>query len=192
MKKLIIVIVLIAALGAGFYWRDSIRGVLGGAATPAAPQTGSGATPEAIAEIAQYEYSKGYRNEAYGFTFRYPADFTVTSMPIDGGDVVLVQNTKKNIGVQILITGTEEGVSEVTEADIKASLPELLVQDSQPLLLGEDGSSGKGLAFVSDNESFGGKSREVWFVYGGYLYQISTYAELDEFLKGLFATWQFE
>lgn len=45
--------------------------------------------------------------------------------------------------------------------------------------------------FQSDNPAFDGASREVWFVYNDYLYQISAYAEFDEFLKELFGTWQF-
>ncbi len=44
---------------------------------------------------------------------------------------------------------------------------------------------------MSDNPAFAGASREVWFVFNTNLYQISTYTEFDELLKGLFGTWQF-
>jgi hypothetical protein len=48
-----------------------------------------------------------------------------------------------------------------------------------------------GLAFVSDNEAFGGRSREVWFVYDGYLYQISTYLGMDQLVQNVLASWTF-
>jgi len=90
--------------------------------------------------------------------------------------------------------------TDITEAMIHSDIPELKISDAQELLIGE---GRKGLAFMSDNPAFcaspepcvkegNGKSREVWFVFGGNLYQISTYAEQDEFLKRLFGTWQFK
>jgi len=55
----------------------------------------------------------------------------------------------------------------------------------------EIGPNRKGIAFLSDNPNFGGRSRDVWFVYKKELYQITTYAEQDEFLKKMFSTWVF-
>ena len=55
----------------------------------------------------------------------------------------------------------------------------------------EIGNNYKGVAFRSDNAAFDGDSREVWFVFKGNLFQISTYARLDPLLKAMFATWKF-
>jgi len=58
----------------------------------------------------------------------------------------------------------------------------------QPVEIGDDYT---GVAFRSDNPAFGGASREVWFVFHGNLYQISTYEHLDSLLQTMFSTWKF-
>jgi hypothetical protein len=92
--------------------------------------------------------------------------------------------------VQILISEFDEPGSVLTTDRIKQDIPDMDIRDSQLILLGEQ--SGQGVAFLSDNESFAGNSREVWFVYKGKLYQISTYARLDPLLQSILATWKFE
>ena len=150
----------------------------------------SGAAPEAIAEISKYQYTETYLQPDYNFSFKYPKDFMVSQMPDgSGGEVVLVQNILKNIGIQILITENDEPDSDITEAVINESITDLKISEPQEVLIG---LNRKGLAFKSDNSAFGGASREVWFIYGGNIYQISTYAEFDGFLQGLFGTWEFE
>ena len=36
-----------------------------------------------------------------------------------------------------------------------------------------------------------GDTREVWFIHGGYLYEVTTYKELDIWLAGIMRTWKF-
>ena len=36
-----------------------------------------------------------------------------------------------------------------------------------------------------------GDTREVWFTHGGYLYEVTTYKELDPWLSGIMASWKF-
>jgi hypothetical protein len=76
----------------------------------------------------------------------------------------------------------------MTAERIRADIPDMVIVDTETVEIGTDRM---GLAFKSDNEAFDSASREVWFVFGGYLYQISTYERLDPVLKELFATWQF-
>jgi len=144
--------------------------------------------PEAIAEISNYQYTETYNQPIYGFSFKYPKAFAVSEISSNGSKVILVQNTLKNIGVQIVISPFDGADSDITEAFIKSELPDLKISEPREVLVG---SGRKGLAFMSDNAAFGGKSREVWFVFNNNLYQISAYAELDGFLKGLFGTWKF-
>lgn len=156
---------------------------------PASASNGaSGATPAAIAEIPTYQYTETYTSPTYKFTFKYPKDFTIQEIPTDTGETIIVQNIPMKIGVQIVISKFDGPDIDLTQDYIQTQVPDMKITESQELLVG---ANRKGLAFLSDNENFGGKSREVWFVYGGNLYQISTYAELDPFLKGLFGTWQF-
>jgi hypothetical protein len=182
MKKTFIIIIVIVILGGVLYLSKGFF------ADKEDVLDNSGATAEAIAEIASYNYSETFTSMGKDFSFKYPASFTVQVVPQDSGEVILVQDIKTSIGAQIVITPFEGGDIDITPELIRESVPDMEVSDPQEVLIGVNR---KGLAFKSDNESFGGKSRDVWFVYKGKLYQITTYEELDEFLKGVFSTWSF-
>lgn len=150
----------------------------------------SAATPDAVAAIASYQYTQTYVDPTYGFSFQYPDGFTVTTVPSSGegqGDTILVESEDKKVGIQMILSPYGSDV-DITAALVQADIPNMKVSDPQTV---EIGMSRRGLAFRSDNPAFGGQSREVWFVFEGTLYQISTYAAYDEFLKGLFGTWKF-
>ena len=150
----------------------------------------STSTPDVAAIISSYQYTQEYSDSSYRFSFKYPEGFTVTVVPSaeEGqGETVLIESSDNKVGVQIIISpyGSD---ADITAEMIARDIPELKISDAQPV---EIGPSRKGLAFMSDNPAFSGKSREVWFVFNKNLYQISTYAENDEFLKKMFSTWQF-
>ena len=148
----------------------------------------SGVSKEEISKINTYTYGHTYTNAKYGFSFRHPENFTVTEIPLEGSTAVIVQDVTNSIGVQIVITETGESDVDITADMVKAELPNVKVADEQEVNIGV---GRKGVAFVSNNEQFGGDSREVWFFFRGNMYQISTYAELDKYLQGIFATWEF-
>ncbi len=139
-------------------------------------------------EIKNYEYTETYTSKKYRFTFNYPKEFHVSEIPTGDQDVILIQNPNKEVGAQILVSIAQEDV-DLTADVIRKDLPDIEIGSPQKVEVGENR---KGLSFVSDNENFGGKSREVWFIYDGNLYQISTYYEFDDFLKGLFKSWKFQ
>jgi hypothetical protein len=118
-----------------------------------------------------------------------PADFKAQELPgeLESGQTIVLQNAKGD-GVQIYITKYPEDLHELTGDNVRIAIPDMRVVQDQVVEIGEDY---KGVAFMSDNEAFGGASREVWFVFHGYLFQISTYARLDPLLKSMFATWHF-
>lgn len=149
----------------------------------------SEATPKILAEIKTYEYTQTYSDSTYRFSFKHPQGFTVTQLSGTGGDetILLIQSSDKKVGIQAVISPYGEDV-DITAALIRAQLPNIKIDDAQTV---EVGASRLGVAFMSDSQAFGGKSREVWFVWNKNLYQISTYAEYDEFLKKMFSTWQF-
>ena len=41
------------------------------------------------------------------------------------------------------------------------------------------------------NNSIMGDTREVWFIHGGFLYEVTTYKEFDTWLAGIMQTWKF-
>lgn len=193
MKKILvsIIILIILAGGAYFGWNRSIVDGDKGSdlVTDKTAKTGLSAGPEALAKIAGYRYTEEYTNPDYDFSFKYPSGFTVSSLPNEGNEIIIVQNTAENIGIQIVISSFLGNDMDITAEYIRSQIPDLKISEAQEVLVG---ANRKGLAFLSDNEVFGGSSREVWFVWNGNLYQISTYAEMDGFLKGLFSTWQFK
>ena len=36
-----------------------------------------------------------------------------------------------------------------------------------------------------------GHTREVWFIHNGFLYEVTTYKEIDEWLGSIMQTWKF-
>ncbi|MDO8566999.1 MAG: hypothetical protein Q7R58_02505 [bacterium] len=191
MKKLTLLILLLILSILYFTFRSAPLPDPRGASVDVSAPILSGATPEILAGIHVYEYTQTYVNSASRFSFKHPQGFTVTTLPAAGGDeaetILLIESSDKKVGIQILISPYGADV-DITAALIRADLPNIQIDNPQTV---EIGSNSLGLAFLSDSQAFGGKSREVWFVFNGNLYQISTYAEYDEFLKGLFGTWQF-
>jgi len=129
-----------------------------------------------------------FESNKFGFSLKYPSYFQVGQFSEGESEVYLFQRAEKAQGIQIYITPLDE-TFDMTKARILKDIPDMDVREEQVVDLGE--VSGKGLAFLSDNEAFGGNSREVWFVYKNNLYQISTYASLDTLLREVLNTWQF-
>jgi hypothetical protein len=178
MKKILITIIVLVVLLVGGYWayRFFLAPVAG------APAAGT-STPTLV---------QNYTNSTYHFSLKMPEGYEVQDLPsADGtGETIVLANTAGD-GIQIVISPFDEdtgGGYTLTKERILQDVPDLEIQQEQPLDVGDNYH---GLAFLSNNPSFGGASREVWFVYQGNLYQISTYARLDDTLKAIFATWQF-
>jgi hypothetical protein len=175
------IIVVAVALGAWFLLKDGVP--LGfGEIRPSKLNSGTGS----------YEgppLSADYTNSIYGFSLDTPEGFTVGELPKDenGAQTILIQNTAGE-GIQIFITPFPDDRRVLTEADIRADIPDMQIRNVENVEIGPDHL---GVAFLSDNEAFGGDSREVWFVYRGNLYQISTYTRLDSLLQAMFSTWKF-
>ncbi|MGB4076331.1 MAG: hypothetical protein WBK28_01335 [Minisyncoccia bacterium] len=130
-----------------------------------------------------------YRNEIFHFTIAIPEGFTVGELPPDenGGTAIVLQN-EKGEGIQIYVVSAGETAKILTAEDIRRTIPDMAVENPEVVEIGREYS---GVAFISNNEAYEGRSREVWFYFKGNLYQISTYARLDTLLKAMFATWTF-
>jgi hypothetical protein len=89
--------------------------------------------------------------------------------------------------VQIVITPYGEDLHDLTSDLIEEDYPYLTIDDAQPV---EIAPGYTGLSFKSD-EAWGPGSPNVFFVYHGNLYQLTTYARLDSVLKSMIARWRF-
>lgn len=133
--------------------------------------------------------TKSYAHKEFRFSLAMPEGFSAGELPIDGagGKAVVLQNPQGE-GIQIYIVPAEADTKVLTAEDIRREIPDMKVEAEEPVTIGPEYT---GVAFLSDNEAFGGASREVWFYFRGNLYQISTYQRLDTLLKAIFATWKF-
>jgi hypothetical protein len=142
--------------------------------------------------IAPAEMSKTYTDPEYNFSFKYPDAFSINVIPNDmpdqEGKLLVVQNSAGQ-GFQMSIRPTDGEVTHLTAERIRQDLPDISINQPQEVIVGE---SGKGIAFLSDNETFVGGSREVWFIYNNNFYQISTYQRYDPFVQAVLSTWTFK
>ena len=179
-RKILGALTVVALLAVGGYW------LAGRGGQPSAGTGENDISVEAIADIKNYEYTEEFRDSKGRFSFSFPPQFTVTEIP-GSPETILIQDPASGIGIQILITQFGED-TDITADMVRRDIPNMRIEDVQEV---EIGPNRKGIAFLSDNPAFNGRSRDVWFVYKKELYQITTYAEQDEFLKKMFSTWVF-
>ena len=145
------------------------------------------ANTEKLNDLPKSLFSEEYVSDKYYVSFRYPEDFKIGELPSGEQQVIIVQHPQKQIGVQVTITPLDEE-TKLTKEVINEQLPDYEVKNPQPVSFGDQK---RGLVFKSNNDAFGGNSREIWFTYKQNLYQITSYRGLDPFVKTFFKTWKF-
>ena len=144
--------------------------------------------PDVPAVDSVPELKETYNDVENEFSFKFPEGYATSSFPADnGGRTLVVQKPNENIGFQIVITPFDEPDSSISKERIIKEIPDMEVLEPQEVAVG----GGKdGLAFVSKNPFFG-VSREVWFMFKGNLYQLSTYLSQEKLLQAILETWKF-
>lgn len=144
--------------------------------------------PARTISVPKELFTETYQSPDFGYSFLYPPAFTIGRFD-QGVDskIVLLQHPQRQIGVQVTVTPLDEKI-DLTAALIKKELPDYQVINPQPVTIAGEK---KGVVFKSKNDRFG-TSREIWFTYKQNLYQITSYASLDPFIKTFFETWKFQ
>ncbi len=173
-KVILIIVLLVMAIIAGIYYSQNKGGKTANDDTNISVNT---------------KYTETYTHPTHNFSFNYPSNYTITSIPNDGGETILLQSTSTKTSVQIMLSPFQGDDIDVTSDIIKADIPDMNIENVNVVSVT---NTRKGLSFTSDNSAFDGKSSEIWFVFKGILYQISTYSEFEDFLKDIFETWKFE
>lgn len=127
-----------------------------------------------------------YTNEVFGFSVVFPDGYKTTELEDDLGKTILVKGEGEKHEFQIFIMPFDED-GPISPERIREDIPEVIIEDPQNITL----SGTAALLFWGSNESLG-KTRELWFVHGGNLYQISSYAEFDAGLSKIMSTWKFK
>jgi len=130
-----------------------------------------------------------YQNKKYGFSIAIPEGFKVTeNNPDEDTFVVLVETDKpeEKRSFQIFVMPFDEP-GPVNKERILIDLPDAVVDDPREITL----AGVPALVFWGSDESLG-KTREVWFIHSGSMFQISSYASFDEELSKIMATFKFQ
>jgi len=185
-SRIIAIIVVLVAVAAGAYLLFSRGGLTSLNFSNSGGNINESPKPS---EQAFANLTEEYTSPDYGFSFKYPKGFNATELSDDNGDTVLVQKPEEKSGFQVYITPFDEE-EPLTGARILQDLPASEVIDPKDVLIGE-GKAINAVIFLSTSPSFG-KTREIWFVYGGFLYQVTTYEGQDDFIGPILETLRFE
>ena len=159
--------------------------------------------PETIPEPEQkkLDLPKTFRHESAGFSFSYPEGFTVSRLPSaegGGGETIVVQDSKRQAGFQIHLEPYDDPDTGITAERLARDIPEMKVKDPQEVLIGDTSGRNQtftgrenlistGLAWVAEDTG----TREVWFIFGGTLYQLTAPLSNDTLLQRVLNTWSF-
>lgn len=127
-----------------------------------------------------------YQNAPYRFSLLYPEALEMHEKEEGAGaSTMLFQDTNTGQGFQIFIVPYTE--TQVTPDRIAKDIPSGVVKDTRDITI--DGATAA--SFYSQNVTLG-ETAEIWFVHGGFLYEVTTLAPLDDWLSQIMLTWRFE
>jgi hypothetical protein len=129
--------------------------------------------------------SKQYQNAQYHISLYYPDDLTVTEQPVGGTSlVILFKDAATQQGFEIFVTPYDQ--PKITQQRFLLDEPSGVMNDPQNVTI--DGAAAT--EFFSSNPAMG-TSCEIWFLYGGYLYEVTTPQPLQSWLLQIMASWNF-
>jgi hypothetical protein len=132
--------------------------------------------------------SETYTHAEPGFSFRYPATFTVSEIPqAEDSALLLVEDpTRERQGFQVSSMPYDEA-EPLTPERIRQDVPDITMENAQPFRVAGE----PGISFVQQQDPALGKTYEVWFVHNGMLYEAATYADRAALLHDVLSTWTF-
>ena len=78
-----------------------------------------------------------YTDSVYGFSFRYPHDYTVSSFPEgENGYIVLLQKPNARESMQIFVSPFDE-TGLITAERVHEDLPDMKIEEPEQVLIGE-------------------------------------------------------
>jgi hypothetical protein len=126
-----------------------------------------------------------YSNAQFHFSLSYPKDLQVQEYNEAGGGLTVTsQDILADQEFQVYVSAYSD--SEITDARFKLDEPSGVKID--PTNVTVDGA--RGIEFFSNAPRLN-DTREVWFIRGGFLYEVTTYKELDAWLQPILESWRF-
>lgn len=126
-----------------------------------------------------------YQNTTYHFSLFYPQELIVSEHS-EGGNATTItfQNIERGEGFQIFVVPYTE--SQISDARFKKDVPSGVRTNLTNATI--DGVTAA--LFYSTNIALG-ETREIWFIHGGYLFEVTTLKSLDSWLDEIIQTWKF-
>jgi len=184
----LVVLVLIAAGVLFFVFREdhtvsdaAAQGFFASTSTSPASALGAQLAPHRQAPAGEKEYY----DTQYRFSLLYPQDLDVEKHDEGGGEsVITFQDLQSAQGFQIFILPYTE--NQVTEARFNADEPSGVMRSPSNVTI--DGATAT--SFYSTNAALG-DTAEIWFIHGGYLFEVTTLKPLASWLSQIMETWKF-
>ncbi len=150
-----------------------------------APRSASPSSATSSAAIPQPPNTNAYQNDTYHFSLYYPDDLSVSKQPgASSSIVVLFDDRTTGQGFDIFIVPYDQ--PKITQQTFQMDEPSGVMQD--PINITIDGAPAT--EFLSTNPAMGA-SFEIWFLHGGFLYEVTAQQSLDTWLLQIMETWQF-
>jgi len=127
-----------------------------------------------------------YKSWIFKFSLLYPDDLIAKEYSEGKGTTIAFENQKTRRGFQIFVV--PYGENQITPERFKSDVPSGVIEDQKDIIL-IDGIT-RASMFYSQNMAMG-DTREVWFIKNGFLYEVTTYRELDAWLSSIIQTWKF-
>ena len=146
--------------------------------------------PPAIAESTPQtprvtENMFGYSNKDFHFGLVFPQNLKAKEyQEATGALTVTFQDPQTTEGFQVGV-GRFDGTTIDTER-FRLEEPSGVMKKPKEVMI----AGARGTMFYGHNPTVGDTS-EVWFIHGGYLYEVMTYKELDTWLAAIMSTWKF-
>ena len=148
------------------------------------PVSAEAVLPVAITNISTT--TSTYKNDVYGFSLTYPSDLAAREYDEGGGTKSIVfRNDDALMGFQMFITPDSEAF--ISTTSLAAEFPTLQITDPKKVTVG---TGTPALAFESEAPDLGA-SHELWFLHGGYLFDVTTYPDQSDWLAHIFGSLRF-
>lgn len=128
---------------------------------------------------------KEYRNEQFGFSVYYPPEIPPDEF-VDRGPALTVafQGAEGEPGFQIYVTPIDG--TTITNEPFLRDAPSGVRKEQHDMQI----AGVLGTTFVGFDARMG-QTREVWFINDNFLFEVTTYKQLEPWLNEILATWRF-
>lgn len=126
-----------------------------------------------------------YTNYRYGFSFVLPKEVALTVTEQGAAAATFVfEHSSRQEGFQVFVVPYAEET--ISEERFLLDIPSGVRSEEVPFML----SGYPAVSFISEDKSLG-KTREIWVLRRGYLYEITAPYDLDFWLGSILETWDF-